>query len=332
MSLYLSYLLLVIVVVGASILTSRYVDMLDRQTGLSGALLGGVLLAAVTSLPELFTSMAAVVFLDQPGLTLGNVLGSNLFNLAMLGTALFLAPGLFLGGSVAKSHSLTTALTLGIYLVMALGILFGVHAEIFTVDAISIIVALIYGGGVYALSRDAGDKTSEAHAPAQHDVPPPADSRRPAPAGLGLRLILCCLVLVAASTGLTFATDALADRLNLGAGLAGALFLGIATSLPELTATVTLIRLRNINLVIGNLAGSNLFNFLIVSIADVLYFRGTVYLTDAQSRYLLECGALASILTLAALLIRPRLKSRLPVALFGLAIVGAYAAFLFLAC
>lgn len=330
MSLYLSYLLLVIVVVGASILTSRYVDMLDRQTGLSGALLGGVLLAAVTSLPELFTSMAAVVFLDQPGLTLGNVLGSNLFNLAMLGAALFIAPGLFLRGSVATSHALTTALTLGIYLVMALGILFGVHAEIFTVDAISIIVALIYGGGVYALSRDTKGKTPETEA-AEGVLPPPEPSRRQAPAGLGLRLAVCCLVLVAASIGLTFATDALADRLSLGAGLAGALFLGIATSLPELTATVTLIRLRNCNIVIGNLVGSNLFNFLIVSIADALYFRGTVYLTDAQSRYLLECGALASVLTLAALLARPRLKSRLPVALFGLAIVGAYLAFLILA-
>ena len=105
--LYLSYLLLAALVVGSSILTSRYVDILDKRTGVSGALIGGALLAAVTSLPELFTSIAAVTLLDQPGLTLGNVLGSNIFNLAMLGVLLALWPALFMRSSVSKSHSTT---------------------------------------------------------------------------------------------------------------------------------------------------------------------------------------------------------------------------------
>ena len=51
----------------------------DRTTGLSGAFLGGVMLAAVTSIPELITSITAVAIVKQPDMVIGNILGSNLF-------------------------------------------------------------------------------------------------------------------------------------------------------------------------------------------------------------------------------------------------------------
>ena len=57
-----SYIVLAVLVIGLSMRLSSYVDMLDKQTNLSGAFLGGVMLAAVTSLPELFTSISGVVF------------------------------------------------------------------------------------------------------------------------------------------------------------------------------------------------------------------------------------------------------------------------------
>ncbi len=63
-----SYIVLAVLVIGLSMRLSSYVDMLDKQTNLSGAFLGGVMLAAVTSLPELFTSISGVVFLNEPEL------------------------------------------------------------------------------------------------------------------------------------------------------------------------------------------------------------------------------------------------------------------------
>ena len=64
--LILAYALSALLVILLSLKLSNYVDLLDKQTNLSGAFLGGVLLAAVTSLPELFTSISSVVFLDEP--------------------------------------------------------------------------------------------------------------------------------------------------------------------------------------------------------------------------------------------------------------------------
>ena len=61
----------------------NYIDLLDKKTNLSGAFLGGVLLAAVTSLPELFTSVSAARK-GNDDIAVGNILGSNIFNILFI--------------------------------------------------------------------------------------------------------------------------------------------------------------------------------------------------------------------------------------------------------
>ena len=82
--LILAYAVSALLVILLSLKLSNYVDLLDKQTNLSGAFLGGVLLAAITSLPELNTSISSVVFLHEPERVVGNILGSNLFNVEAL--------------------------------------------------------------------------------------------------------------------------------------------------------------------------------------------------------------------------------------------------------
>ena len=55
----IGYLILAVIVMGFSIQLSNYVDIIDKRTSISGAFIGGVILAAITSLPELFTSISA---------------------------------------------------------------------------------------------------------------------------------------------------------------------------------------------------------------------------------------------------------------------------------
>ena len=77
---YALFILLAAAVVFLSIKLAKYVDLLDKTTKISGAFIGAVLLAAVTSLPELFTSISATLIVRENELVLGNILGSNLFN------------------------------------------------------------------------------------------------------------------------------------------------------------------------------------------------------------------------------------------------------------
>ena len=101
---YLLYLVVAALVTFMSIKASEYVDMLDKTTSLSGAFLGGILLSAVTSLPELFTSISSTLMLDQPGLCIGNILGSNLFNYAMLSFFILTAVAKFAKCDLSKIH------------------------------------------------------------------------------------------------------------------------------------------------------------------------------------------------------------------------------------
>ena len=101
---YIIYLAIAAAVVLISVKLSEYVDLLDRTTDISGAFIGGVMLAAVTSLPELFTSIAATLFVNQPDLVIGNVLGSNLFNLAILGSLILFSLRKFSSSFLSESH------------------------------------------------------------------------------------------------------------------------------------------------------------------------------------------------------------------------------------
>lgn len=63
---------------------SRYADVIADKTGLSGNWIGLILLATVTSLPGLATGISAVTIAGAPNIAVGDVLGSCVFNLAIL--------------------------------------------------------------------------------------------------------------------------------------------------------------------------------------------------------------------------------------------------------
>jgi cation:H+ antiporter len=140
-----------------------------------------------------------------------------------------------------------------------------------------------------------------------------------------VRFVLASLGIIVASIILTYVTDDIATELNLGSGLAGALFLGVATSLPEVTSTISLFRMRNFDIAFGNIAGSNVFNFFVLAIADVIFAGGSVYhFGDDKVINLTVFGMAAS--TLIYLLIR--VKQMWLKALLALCTIACYLAFL----
>ena len=158
---YLIYLALAVAVVLLSIKASVYVDLLDKNTKLSGAFIGGVLLSAVTSLPELLTSLSSTVWLKNPGLSLGNILGSNLFNMTIIAVLIILWTNNFKKSNISKSHSYTAWVTVAIYVAVALNMLNVLNFEILTVSITSIIVLVLYILGVKTMSGDDSGSADE---------------------------------------------------------------------------------------------------------------------------------------------------------------------------
>lgn len=292
--LLLEYIVVASLVVFASIKASHYIDLIDKTTKLSGAFLGGVLLSAVTSLPELFTSLSATVFLHKPALCIGNILGSDLFNIAMLSTLALLSIRSFRNVPIARGNVIVALYLIAIYGVMLLDFTGVLDIDILSVNIITFIFIVIYALAVRHLSGE----TEAPDEDAQEEV------------GLSLnqiivRFIIASIAIIGLSIVLTYITDDIAQRYNLGVGLAGAIFLGVATSLPEVASTIALFRIRNYDIAVGNIVGSNLFNFLVLCIADIISFRQSVYdYADANVVKLLIFGTAATLFTVPMLKFR----------------------------
>ena len=279
---YLAYLIVAAGVVWFSVKASDYVDLLDKKTSLSGAFIGGIMLSAVTSLPELFTSISATVLIGEPGLCLGNILGSDLFNMAMLSFFLLMFTRTFGKASLSASHRVVTLFVFACYVLLILDWLDILNIHILSVSLTSVCIVILYVLSVRYMSAEDGTEEEE-----EADTSPLTVKQ------VAIRFVAVSIGIVALSIIITYITDAISIRLNLGQGLAGALFLGIATSLPEAASTVTLLRMGNVDIAFGNIVGSNIFNFIIMAVVDILY-HGSVYdFSDPQTVVLMLCGAAA---------------------------------------
>ncbi|MEF9968427.1 MAG: sodium:calcium antiporter [Longicatena sp.] len=295
---YIEYIALAILVVFLSVRLSYYVDCLDKKTNLSGAFIGGVMLAAVTSLPELFTSLTAVLALDQPGLVQGNVLGSNIFNLCVIGGLMLFTSKRYQKAPLAKSHTTTIIYGIVMYALVLVAILCpnAIGFGVVKVNVISILILVVYAINVKFMGNDvSGDSDEEVYIALSVKQ-------------IAIRFIAYSIGLVVVSVLLTQVTDQIAKELQLGATVAGAIFLGVATSLPELSASVNLVRMGNFNASFGNIVGSNLFNFIILSFADVLYTKGGIYAYEPQVMNLLGFGIFSMLCTLGLIYFKKHRK------------------------
>ena len=248
----------------------KYIDLLDKKTKISGAFLGGVLLAAVTSLPELFTSISATLLVGEKELVVGNILGSNLFNLFVLGACLIIFFNLFRKSKVEyKTHFFTFLGLSIIYPLICYGLLVDdkYQPQIGPINIICMIILVIYGLTIFFQPKESEENDDEEK---EEDTSPLTVKQ------IVTRFIICSVALVSISIAITYVTDGLGEKLNLSATVAGALFLAVATSLPELVSCISLCRRGNFNAGLGDIIGSCLFNFCIIGLAEIMSYDGSL--------------------------------------------------------
>lgn len=323
----LVYLALASLVVFLAIKLSNYVDLLDKKTKLSGALLGGILLAAVTSLPELFTSLTGTIGLGKNSLVLGNIMGSDFFDIVIFGVVYFLFFKKFTQGKVGDQHYFTILFTsLMIVAVSVAAFIFNRYDILIggRFNPMSFVIIALY-----VLSVVFTPKTEE------------KEEKEEAKTKLTVKQIwalfaICSVILVGASIAVTYVTDEVVKGFNMGSTFGGSLFLGVATSLPEVTATITLCKKKNFDAAYGDIFGSCIFNIIILAIADALSFRaGALYVVDNTESFMLIIGtafvliiALLSIVFIRSKFFKNDIKSRIILYSFGALLIGSYIAYL----
>lgn len=270
---FVIYALISAAVIFCSIKCADYVDLLDKKSNLSGAFIGGVILAAVTSLPELFTSISATAMIGKPELVIGNILGSNIFNLSILSMLVVFMTRKFAKASVAKSHFKTALFVLLVYIVMIFTVVMGYDVTIpkIGVSLTTVIIIVLYIISVKSMGSDTAADSLE-------EISCTLTVKQ-----IVVRFIIFAVMLIAASIYMTYVVDDLVEVTGIGATLGGAVFLGVATSLPELVSSITLAKKGNFNAMAGNIVGSNMFNFIIIAVADFIYNAGSVYTVGGES-------------------------------------------------
>lgn len=314
------YLLAALVLVIFSVKCADYVDMLDKKTDMSGAFIGGVILAAVTSLPEMITSISSIA-LGNPGLIIGNVLGSDVFNLCIFGALTLVFANAYRQSKVGKSHMKTLICTLLAYLTTGFVLFSGIDTSIpnVSINALSIVIVILYAIACRFMAADDNANESE-------------DDNNLTVKQVVTRFVLCALGLVAASVAITYVTDKIDATYNLGSSLAGALFLGVATSIPELTSSIALVKKGNFNAMIGNVVGSNMFNYIIFSVSDILAFRANVYEVSDDSKLLIVFGMISTLLAMTSIVLKEKFGEKhkglnAVFAILGFLICASYVAF-----
>lgn len=282
----------------------RYGDAIASWTGMSRSWIGLILVASVTSLPELVTGLSAVTIARAPDLAAGDVLGSCVFNLAILAAVDIGYRKAPLYGVVSHQHLLSAGFGVIMLASTALLLLLDQQGLLPALGHVSLGSPLLLA--LYLLALRA-IYLSEKRQPASTEPEPALMPLRAALTGYAL----AAMVVVASGIWLPLIGVELARVMGWSNSLVGTLFVALATSVPELATTWAALRIGAIDLAIGNLLGSNLFNLLILAFDDLAYLDGSLYRAVSAQHVLSALSAcLMSGAVVVALAYRPAARVR----------------------
>ena len=297
---------------------ARYGDILAEKTDMGRTWIGLVLVASTASLPELFTGLSSAIQL-LPDIAVGDVLGSCMLNLVIL-SMMDVRSKAPLIAQAQPGHALSV--TFGVLLVglVGVGLIVDPHLLVSAwVGAITPLLIIIYFASVRVLflfERRRLVVTPEVKAEMRNaDI-----STRTA----ALRYSSAAVIVVLAATLLPGRASEIAERTGLCQALVGNFFVGVTTSLPEIAVSLAAVWLGAIDLGIGNVLGSNLFNILILALDDIAFAGGPLLgAASLTNRVAVLCVVLMYGLFLASLTYRAS-KKRLKLAWYTSSILAVY--------
>ena len=265
-----------------------YAYQIGKRTGLGQIWIGVMILAMLTSLPELVTNIGAVTIARQPNLALGNILGSNAFNLAIIAFLDILQKKAHILIHVKTEHILSAGfgiLLMGVVVIALVltkvigmfgkGLGYICSATILCIYVIAVILITRLG----RRTTDGGSNRQKVTKTEGNDVSKMSDIK------VMSIFFMAAIIVVLAGIWLVKIGDSLSSpfylfnlRIDLGATFVGSLFLAFATSLPEVAVSAGAVKIGAFDMAISNVLGSNLFNMFVIPISDIFYKGNNIFL------------------------------------------------------
>jgi len=276
----------ILVFLGASALTvfgaiklARYGDAIAETTGLGKSLVGLILLAAATSLPELFSSSSAS-FIGNVDLAFGNVFGSNMTNIFILVIMDFFVRNRPILYGASEKNVMTGGIVILITSLTLLMIYVANHDALSNYDFwyFSPILFLFYVGGmiiIYFYEKAHQDKQRD-DLPEQNNSPNTNEvmTKKKAIIGFSLSSAVVFVAAIFLSDSCNSISQLKIGGVALGGTFVGSVLMAFTTSLPEVIVSIAALKIGSEDMALGNLFGSNLFNLAILSFSDGFYRLG----------------------------------------------------------
>lgn len=287
MIIWLQFIACTAVIIFAGTKLSKYGDIIAEKTGLGRTWIGVVLMASVTSLPELMTGISSVTIYDLPNIAAGDVLGSCMFNILIIALLDFRTGDKPISSQVHQGQTLTAAYGMLMLGLVIIAIVAGEKIpRIGWIGLYSVFFLFIYLGAMRMVflyeKRRSLENGGGPEVERQYD----GISKLRAYVMYATNAVL----VIAAAVWLPHLGDEIAEMTGLGRTFVGSIFVAVSTSLPELVVSFSALRMGAADLAMGNLLGSNLFNIGILAIDDLLYFKGPL-LSHITGAHVVTAGA-----------------------------------------
>ncbi len=266
----LQFAVLAAIILVAGTKLSYYADVIAEKSGLGRTWIGVILLASVTSVPELAAGISSVVVVNAPDLAVGDVLGSCMFNLLIIALMDFVTNGPSVAARADPGHTVAAGFSILLLSAVALPLLTGGDIPAAGWVGLSSVVLMIgYLLAINTIFEREKEKSATAAA-----VPLRYPAMKLAQAGF--RYAALAVVIIGAASFLPAVGARLAVLSGLGETFVGSLFIAFSTSVPELVVSLAAVRIGAVDLALGNILGSNLFNMSILMIDDVFFTAGPI--------------------------------------------------------
>jgi len=228
-------------------LTIKSIEKLLEFVGTSEASVGFAILAWMTSVPEITVAIFSVLE-GRPGISVGDVLGSNVFNIGVVVGVL---------ATIGFLKKCSTDLLMDLLDILFLSSLIPLLLIVFKVfsSVVGVVLLVVYGFSIYTMTR----RRSPASASMRKVASERIDKKR-----VILSIIGGMIIVVLASRFVVSSAINIATILGVPTILIGAKIIAIGTSMPELVLDLTAARRGRIHLAIGDAVGSNLTNLTLV--------------------------------------------------------------------
>ena len=241
---------IVLVILGADWLT-KGASALARRFNMSELLIGLTIVAIGTSLPELVISTGSALK-GSPGLALGNIIGSNIFNgMLILGVTALLCPIKFDSRMLTREIPFNLLASIVLILVSGSMLVGGAPGELITRYGGMLLLCFlaVFVRYTFSITNDSGDGEPAGQLPVWKVV----------------------LFIVAGLAALIFGGNVFVDGateiarvLGLSEAVIGITIVSAGSSLPELAVSVSAARKGNVGIALGNVLGSNILNIFFI--------------------------------------------------------------------